>query len=309
MSQTPKILLLSWSIPPGITGSGIIVSNLVKQFTRDEMVVLGAYWMGSPQFTWQRGWPKLYYSGLQPANGLRGERWLRWAQLPLILMRLVWISLVERCDVLFTIYPDMIYLFAGYVGSVLLGKPLIVYFHNTLKEAKPHSTFASWLQSHVFRRASHVFVMSDGMQNLYAENYPALVSSPLRHSFNEPLPVFEHIEHSLNEIHKPLRLAFSGSINSSNFDAVRTVGQVMRELPNAALTIFTGTSRSTLESLGLSQPEIEITSVSRDAIIQKLTEADILLLPHGFTASIADAETRTIFPTNADRDRMTRINT
>lgn len=280
-----------------MTGSSIIVANLAKQFSRDEMVVAGAYWMSSPPITWQPEHPKLRYVALQPPGGTRGERWMRWAQLPFILIAVLWLMLVERVQVVFTIYPDMIYLCVGYFASVILRKPLLVYFHNTLVEARPKSSFAHWLQARVFARAKYVLVMSEGMQKLYEELYPSLRCAPLVHSFNDPLPTFDSVAEGVNSLHTPLRIAYSGSINRSNFGAVETTATALCELTDMTFTVYTGTGRATLKRLGLDFPGLTITSASRDVLIEKLREADVLLLLHGFTDTNTELEIRTIFPT------------
>ncbi len=297
MKKMPKMLLLSRSVPPGVSGSSIIVSNLAKQFTRDEMVVLGAYKRNMPAVDWRPEYPKLGYATLQIGDGVRGERWVRWFQLPLLLVSVLWTLYTQRCRILLTVYPDMVYLFAGYLASVISNKPLFVYFHNTLVQARPASSFARWLQAAVFKRARFVFVMSEGMRRLYTELYPDLKCEPLVHSFNEQIPTFESVAPRLRQTNDRLHIVFSGNLNSSNRGAVEVIAKMLPYLPDADVTIYTGTHHQTFKNLGFEGDRIEITSVSRDILISKLAEADVLLLPHGFTDSFAEEETRTIFPT------------
>jgi hypothetical protein len=64
-----------------------------------------------------------------------------------------------------------------------------------------------------------------------------------------------------------------------------------------ALTILSGTPRRDLAELGLLTEGVRHETVSRDVLINRLAEADVLLLAHGFTGSLAEEEYRTIFPT------------
>jgi glycosyltransferase involved in cell wall biosynthesis len=297
LRKLPKVLLLSRSVPPGVTGSSIIVSNLARQFTRDEMTVVGANALNKPPVMWHADYPKLHHATINMPDGTRGGRYIHWFQFPLLLAQVIRLIFSERCDLLLTVYPDMIYLFAGYLASVITGKPLFVYFHNTLAEAKSASPFAHWLQARVFDHARYVYVMSAGMQALYAERYPHLACEPLVHTFNEQIPDFESIAPALDAVQTPLHIVFSGNLNASNRGAFAVVAQLLTALPDARFTIYTGSSLQHFKNLGFEGERVGITSVSRDILIGKLGEADVLLLPHGFTSSFAEEETRTIFPT------------
>lgn len=297
MSKLPKTLLLSRSIPPTVTGSSIIVSNLARQFSRDEMIVLGAYKFKTPPVQWLANYPKLRHVTFQFPDGTRGDRYVRWFQLPLLLLQVIGTAYAERCQALLTVYPDMIYLFAGYLASVITGKPLFVYFHNTLVEAKPHSSFARWLQARVFAHARYVFVMSDGMRRLYAKRYPDLQCEPLVHTFNEVIPSFDETAPALRQVSSPLKLVFSGNLNDSNRGAFEVIAKAFPDFPDAHLTIYTGTAHQFFKGLGLDGNRVMLDSVARDVLIEKLAAADILLLPHGFTETFAPEETYTIFPT------------
>ena len=81
-----KILLISRSIPSTPTGSAVIVGNLAQQFSREEMIIVGAKSIGHPPGKWDSTLPQQLYASIHPPDYLRGGRWLRWIQLPLILI-------------------------------------------------------------------------------------------------------------------------------------------------------------------------------------------------------------------------------
>ncbi|MBI3951337.1 MAG: hypothetical protein HY314_12880 [Acidobacteria bacterium] len=295
MNRFPKTLVLSRSIPPAPTGTGVIMGNLARQFCPDEMVVLGAYYVGRPPVQWRDDWATLKYATVHPPDGWRGARWIRWGQLPWLLVYAWWILVTRRCPSILAVYPDEIYLLAGYILSRLTGTPLYAYFHNTFLEDHRDSPLAHFLQPRVFARARHVFVMSEGMHKLYEKNYPGLRCSPLVHSFNEPLP--EPGDVTSLPVHQPLRLALFGSINRSNAEAAVRIAKLVQTTPDVHLTVLSGTSRGYLHKLGFVGNRIEIETVSRDILIERLSQADITLLPHGFEGPVADEEIATIFPT------------
>lgn len=293
-NRTMRILYFSRSVPPGASGSAIITANLAKQFSPEEMVVIGAWFIGSPPVRWEPHWPRILYATLHPADAWRGGRFIRWIQFPWLLLRALWAA--RHCDTLLATYPDEIYLMAAYFTSVILGRPLYLYFHNTYLEHDRGNLFAEWLQPRVFARARHTFVMSRGMVDLYQGYYPDLDCSPLVHSFNEALPQSPDAE-MLAQAHSPLRLALSGGVNASNIGAVRRMAQVVRALPAAHMKVYTKTNLGYLAKVGIEGRAFTITTVSRDVLLDELGQADIVFLPHGFSETETEEEIQTIFPT------------
>src|SRR5207253_5843736 len=138
---------------------------------------------------------------------------------------------------------------------------------------------ARWLQARVFSRARHVFVMSDGMVELYRKKYPNLRCSALVHSFNEEIPEFA----SAPQVHSPLRLVVCGNINESCRDATVRFCKAVSRIDDVSLTVLSGTPRAELRDLGLLRNGTRHETVSRDEVVRRLEEADIVVLPHGFT--------------------------
>lgn len=302
MARTPtrlKLLLLSWAIPPTANGSAVLIGNLARQFTQDEMIILGAWFQGSPSLVnWEATLPHLHHITWQPSDKVKNydRRW-RWLQFPWLVVRALWTAL--RCDAILVIYPDETFLLAGYLVSRITGKPLYAYFHNTYVEAygsklDPNKRFPRWLQGNVFKHARHIFTMSEGMQRYYQQTYPDVPFSPLLHTFNEPLP--EH-QPGIKPLNKPLKLILSGGINHSNKGAAAMFAAAVRDLPDTHLAVFTLTSRETLQQLGFFHERISIGELPRQELLTHLTHSDILLLPHGFSDDLGEEETKTIFPT------------
>ncbi|MBZ0297928.1 MAG: glycosyltransferase [Anaerolineae bacterium] len=289
-----RILYFSRSVPPGASGSAIITANLAKQFSPEEMVVIGAWFIGSPPVRWERRWPRIIYATLHPADGWRGGRAIRWIQFPWLLLRALWAA--RRCDTILATYPDEIYLMAAYFTSVITGRPLYLYFHNTYLEHDRGNLFAEWLQPRAFARARHTFVMSKGMVALYHRYYPDLDCSPLVHSFNEDLPQPVDTQ-ALAQTHSPLQVALSGGVNASNIGAVRHMAQVIKALPDAHMKVYSKTNLGYLANVGIEGPDFTITTVSRDVLLDELGQADIVFLPHGFSETETEEEIQTIFPT------------
>jgi glycosyltransferase involved in cell wall biosynthesis len=292
---TNKILLVSWTQPPETSGSAVIVGNLAQQFTRDEMVLIGERSHGRPAGAWKEEWPAQNYMADELAPSRRGARWWRRLQWPLALIRTISLARREHCNVVLTVFPKEEHLLIGYLTAMATGARFYPYFHNTYLENRTGlaKRFASWLQGRVFAHAKHVFVVSEGMAALYRKRYPGLSCSALVHTFSEPLLNFT----SPPPPASPLRVIVSGNINESCRDAAVRLCRAVKDIPDTALTILTGTPRPLLESLGMLSPTVQYATVSRDGVLQALRSADIVLLPHGFDGALAREEYETIFPT------------
>src|SRR5262245_61235346 len=291
-----RVLLLSWTVPPEPTGSAVIVGNLAKQFSRAEMVLAGARPIRRPALAWKEDWPEIVYVTRGWPDTMRGARWLRRLELPLLVLRCLRLVQKYKCKSLLVVFPNQEYLLAGYLISLITGAKLFPYFHNTYLEGMVTRglayTFARWLQSKVFARASHVFVMSEGMMDLYRDRYPAMRCCALVHSFNEDIPTWK----MPSQPGSPIRFVLSGNINRTCLDAAVRLCSAISQA-NSTLTILSGTPKAYLEELGMLREQDRYATVSRDDVLKHLSEAVIVLLPHGFTGDCGEEEFRTIFPT------------
>jgi len=290
-----RVLLLSAGMPPKPVGSAVIVGNLAKQFSRDEMIVTGERPFGRIRMAWRGDWPRLVYATGGWPPGLRGERWWRKLQVPWLLLRCLWLVREHRCTAILVVFPREEFLLAGYLVAVLTRTKLYPYFHNTYLENRVGLSrhFARWLQARVFARAAHVFVMSDGMKELYSERHPHLQCSALPHTFNEVVPSFTPPP----EPTSILRVVICGSVSESCRDATVRVCEAIRQIEGASLTLLSGTPGKVLQRLGILRNGVRHESVSRDQVLTRLRDADVMVLPHGFRGALAPEEYRTIFPT------------
>jgi hypothetical protein len=293
--MSAKILLISQALPPEPAGSAIIVSNLARQFTADEMVLAGEQPYQRPAISWSKDWPRLSYIAAGWPATRRGRGLRRRALIPLLLARSVRLARQHKCNTVLAIFPKEEFLFVGYLTAKVTGAKLYPYFHNTYVENCTGASlrFARWLQARVFAEAEHVFVMSEGMVELYRERYPNLRCSALVHSFNESLPEFA----PLSEPGSPLRFTICGTIWDVCLDATVRACEAISQVKDSSLTFLSGTPRVFLQEMGLLRNGTRHETVSRDELLSRLQESDIVVLPHGFSGSLPREEYTTIFPT------------
>ena len=284
-------------MPPTLTGGAVVVANLAQQFSRDEMVVTGERPWGGRPITWRREWPELVYSTVcwPRAWPYRGMRWWRTLQFPLLLLRCVRLVRKHRCTTILVVLGSEAFLFAGYLTAAYTGARLLPYFHDTYVENRTGLSlrFARWLQARVFSKASHVFLMSEGMVELYRERYPQVRCSALPHSFNEALPHFTPPP----EPGAAPRFVICGNIGDSCEEATVRVCHAIAQVKGASLTLLSGTPSSSLRRLGVLRNGVRHETVSSDQVVPRLRNADIVVLPLGFRGTLSHEEYRTAFPT------------
>jgi glycosyltransferase involved in cell wall biosynthesis len=193
------------------------------------------------------------------------------------------------------VFPKAEFLLVGYLTAKWTGAKLFPYFHNTYAETHKgwRRLFASWVQGKVFARANHVFVMSEGMAELYRERYPGLDCSPLVHSFHGPIPEFTPPP----EPASPPKFIISGHVWDVCLDATKRICEAISSIKYASLTFLSGTPRESFEQMGLLCDGFKHEMVPHGKVVSRLRQADIVLLPHGFHGSLPSEEYRTIFPT------------
>jgi len=290
-----KTVIVSWTVPPALTGSAVIVENLARQFSKSELVLAGEKPSLVTILRWGPDKPEIKYIASPLPRGLRGEKAWRRLQVPLMLARTVRLVRREACRNVIGVFPDETYLFVAYLTARLCRTRFYAYFHNTYLENRRGALrrFAAWLQPRVFRSAKHVFVMSDGMRDLYERRYRGLACSALPHSFNEPLLETPPPPTS----NKRWVVAFAGNLNESCADAGRRLFRAVQSLANIDLRIFSGLKALHFLQQGISVKPDQVRAVPRQEIVGELRKCDALLLPHGFDGKMAPEEYETIFPT------------
>ncbi len=260
------------------------------------MVLAGELADSGTTGAWNPCWPERVVVGHARSVGGRLRREVRLLKLPLVTTRLARLAHQQQCTDILAVYPDEAFLWAALRASLRAGCRFYPYFHNTYLESRWGWSvhLARWLQPRVFQAARHVFVMSQGLVELYRDRYPEMTPrcSALVHSFPEAVPPFAEPGLSSERI-----FALSGNINPSCVDAARRLCQAVAQITGARLQFYTGQTRAELERLGVWNGMASCTRLNRRELLQALARTEMQLLPHGFTSSMSQVECETIFPT------------
>ncbi|MBW8049761.1 MAG: glycosyltransferase family 4 protein [Cytophagales bacterium] len=296
-----KILLVSWGILPYKGGSSFIIEKLAKQFSPDEMVVLGE--KESKPIIRDSGLPEFYYCPTSISLKGRGKRFfvlIRWLLFPILLFRMYKIVKKESCRVILAVFPDEYYLFAAYLVAKQKKIDLYTYFHNTYLENRNgfiSTKFAKWLQPRVFSLSKVVFVISQGMKNYYENKYKRIRFEPLLHTFDKYLSD-KYKEPFIETSKKNIKLVLVGNFNQSNVEATTRLLKAIEKNNSYKVSIYTAVPKWLLNIRGVKSKNLIYKGfIDDDKLLSELQYYDIMLLTHGFSGLYGDVEYQTIFPT------------
>lgn len=297
-----KILLVSWSVLPQSGGTSVIVENLAKNFSKDEMIVLGAKTMfqkndikrSSKHAQFRYFFSEMYLFG----RGYRYFIWFRkWRFQPLV-RHIKNLIVEEKIDHVIGVYPNPFYCLAACQAAKELSIPFSSYFHNTYTEnVAITDPKAEEIQAEIFDYSTNIFVMSKGMQRFYEKKYRLDKFIPLVHTFDE-YPDKKQLTGIPNIDKKPFKLVAIGNFNESNLDATKRLLRAIKGSPNYSLSVYTHVPKVLLQQRGLDTSLFEhMGSVAPEEIQAALQNYDICVLTHGFTGGYGEVEYQTIFPT------------
>lgn len=297
-----KILLVSWSILPYKGGSSIIVENLSKNFSNEDMHILGSSkFMQKDNPVRPAGSPTFHYFFSEIYVMGRGNRffaWFRKWRFKALVRKIKAIISKEKITHIIGVYPNALYCHAACIAAKKMGIPFSSYFHNTYVENKAITNpEAEKIQAEIFRNSEHIFVMSKGMQRFYEQKYQLHKFIPLVHTFNE-FPDEQLKTGIPGEEKEHYKLVAIGNFNESNIDASQRFVNAIKHHPKYSLSLFTHVPNLLLKNRGLDTDAITNEGfVNPNEVHQKLQDYDICVLTHGFTGGYGEVEYKTIFPT------------
>ena len=289
--KMPKILFLCRSVPPAHSGSSIVISNLAKCFSADDIIIIGSKVYGSQYKKNEKVLPFIKYGTIN--MNIRGVRWLNWLQLPFLFFKSFFTIISNKCDIIVAVYPHHMYLLVGYLLSKVLKKPFYPYFHNLFSENYQNNIFVDWLEDSSFKAANNIITISEGLTNYYRKKYPDLSFSTLTHSYSEKLPNINISTEKITEVD----IGFCGTINHTCEDSLLRILEAVNNRSNTKISLYGSTPNSKLEKYDFNSRKFNYHILSRYNLSKELQNKDILVLPHMFIDSKYNLERETIFPT------------
>lgn len=299
-----KVLLVSRSVLPYPGGSSVVVENLAKNFSKEELIVVGGSSpLGHKTYNRSPDSPKFVYFPSEISLGGRGARFfkkLRYQLLNRLINTLKKLIKQHKIDCVIGVYPEIMYCLAACRAAKASKVPFYPYFHNTyLENTNIKDPDAANKQAEIFDYSSKIFVMSKGMQDFYEQKYKLNKFVPLVHTFNAyPTDTAKAGIPGTGKDH--YRLVAIGNFNESNIEATSRFINAIKDHPKYSLNIFTHVPKLLLQNRGLDTSGFEYMGFAPfGQLHETLQSYDICVLTHGFTGKYGAIEYKTIFPTRS----------
>jgi glycosyltransferase involved in cell wall biosynthesis len=302
MASIPTLTVVSRSFPPIVTGSSILLANLLADYRGKLSAIVGSnpYAKQDPQFTapcetHSVTWPQYFQ---KPAEKL----YRNW---PGILCRLLYPRILRklkelRTSVVLASCPRADFFVATFLAARTLRIPFYAHMHDTWLEQLASDTnmkgFATKWEPIILKEATRVLCMTEAMQEHYIKKY-SISTQLLPHT----IPQREFCDAS-DRLRAPamsnITALFVGRVDESfNLDSLKVLAEASELLPKGYELLFcTPTDPNQIHRLGIRSSRLRIIYVSRSEVRRLQASAHVLVAPLSHKNCSID-EVRTVFST------------
>lgn len=302
----PRALFLSWSEPDVVSGTPVIVCDMMSHFPpgHAELLCEKSYTpkqrrkislahpvrkVRFPFFLWPF------------SRGTRVRAMLAYAGFPWLVLAGCWHVLRFRPTGLVAIYYRVSWVFAAYLVSRICRVPLVYHIHDALREnyGGKHgirNRFSAWVEERALRSA-RVAALDPHMADHYLERY-GIECPILRHVvWRKPFP-----RRQRKNPDGPLVIGFSGAVYENTSRQLAELSALVARNPQLRFKIWTGHKPDVLAEMGISGEDVEIGfEADYDRLLERLSECDLLYLPLAFhdTGTLTTDALQYSFPTKS----------
>src|SRR5262245_26820793 len=298
----PLLAVVSSSFPPQVSGSAILLNNLLSGFEGRKVVVAGfdPYSKVDSSFANQYNTQSLCVPRLLP--GVNTQLRLKFPRVAIRFLELEIGRILrhQRPDVVLAAYPYDTYLVAAFLAAKRLHMPFYAHMHDlwieNTKAGTPLGDFARKWESTILREATRVLCMTEAMQDHYQRKY-GIRSDFLPHTISQRDLLSAPTGILTSQTAKPTVL-FVGTVSPPmNLDALKILTAAAEHLPPEYEMIFcTPSSIASLRDMGISTKRLQIKYLSRSEVQALQSRVNILIAPLSHKDCSAD-EVRTVFST------------
>lgn len=301
--KASRVLYICDSVPPIFNAVNILIHRLLRHFPDDSYVFLSRSFKGNLEEKIDEALrlPGCYVYVMNsslwrffPRLLNRQSKW-KWFQVPAIFMR--GMQVVRKKSV-----KHLLVVPNGFSETFLLATcwlhritriPMSIYLFDIFDGGQRYN-WEDWVRSSIermaLRMASHVFVMSEPLQEHYGEKYgikPILLHHPVDlSSYNLACDIEKgKVKRSGN----PLRIVFTGMVYEAQWGSIVNLVRVVEELANVELHLYTPITEAKLHWMGITGDHVIFHGrVSHKEIPSIQQNADILFLPMAFVYCYPD---------------------
>lgn len=298
----PTLTVVSQGFPPQVSGSAILLANLLASYTGNVGVVAGydRYLKSDPAFlppcltrylALPRIFPRLYDSVRRKFPTL----------LCCSFQSSIRRSLAKLgTNVVLGAFPYEDFLVATFLAARKLHLPFYANMHDLWMENRPTGTvsacFAEKWEPVILKESRRVLCMTEAMQTHYEKKY-GIKTDLLPHAVSEQDLLRAPVEMRPPRMAKPTVL-FTGAVsNGMNLDALKVLASASELLPQGYELLYcTSMDLATLNRLGIESSRLQARYVSRPEVQRLQSEAHVLVAPLSHK-NCSIPEVRTVFST------------
>jgi glycosyltransferase involved in cell wall biosynthesis len=282
-------LLVSVFYPPNKYASSVVMKNLFNKFYPNSYSVVSRNFFGNnkaPANRYTIYWDIKY--------SFRINQYWQYIQMPLASYRLKKIVQHLKPKVIVSVFPDFYHLKTSFDVSAKMGIPNVIYFHDTLAESL-YDTYISKhaieLQNEIFKAPLPVFVLTQGMAELFQNKYKKDCVL-LQHIFDgEIVKEYRDINNG--------QAFFAGAVYQTNTNAVGRLAKALRK-EGYSLNLSTITNKKTLLDRGIISDFNQVKYFSDYSLyLETLSNQELLIVGLDWPneSPMHQDELATIFPT------------
>ena len=281
----PLLTVVSRGFPPQVSGSSILLANLLANYPGKVNAVVGhnAYAQFDPAFLPPCPVHHLAFPHTVPIVCDRLGR-----RLPRVLSRSLQYSMQHAfrqlgTQVVLAAFPHEAYVVAAFQAARQRGLPFYIHMHDLWGENMPAGTasarFAAAWEAVILRQATRVLCMTETMQKHYEKHF-GIPTYLLPHSIRE-----QDYLHAPTQM-LPARMAqptvlFVGAVSPKmNLDALKVLAAASELLPAEYRLLFcTSFDLSALDRVGIRSSRLQTQYVTREEVQRLQSAAHVLIAP------------------------------
>ncbi len=297
MINKKKILFATAHYPPNNTGAAVVMHNLIKGLNRDCIGSVVTYAnSASDRLELIDGIEVHKLFRRQHRFPIRVRYFIRRLLSFFELQKMIELIKDNEISHVVCVYPDLEFFYTSMLAAKRTNSKFYPYFHDTMVESLSHK-FYRWrsvrIQKTAFELSTKVFVMSEGLQELYLRKY-SVNTVPLLHSLNENI---DDLQFTISSIENSF--FWGGNVYSINRNCVVRLQRYCVRT-NMDLSLSAANNMKSLIKQGLDARKVRILPfLSREEYLVMLRSQKALLLAIDWPdeSSLHIDELSTIFPT------------
>jgi len=250
MSPGKKVLVVTRSYPPTISGTSTIMYRLLEDNPEIQFLVLrGSLYPHSPREK------KVVSAAVDLPKRLQYRTLPKYLFIPWIMFKIWKFLKQERISEMVLVYPHAPYVLAGYWIAKIKKIPYSIYVHDLWFEGRK-IYFEAWvaqkMEEKIYRKARYFFALSNALQNFYFEKY-SMPSIYIPHTIDQSKLIFKEIEWK-----PPYTITFIGTIHDMNYQLLAELSKSFGSDPDFKVNIFTGTPKHRVQSFGIQGKNVRV---------------------------------------------------